>query len=263
MNPVLVFDIETIPDVAGCAGSTTLPAELADDEVPNWPFSSVGPRSGTTFCRTTCIASSPSPALPRRGQFRVFSLSEPDSDEAGINPALLRRHRTLHPQIVSWNGGGFDLPVLHYRGLPPWVSAPRYWEMGEGDVRDARDFKWNNYISRYHSRQPGPDGSARPVPAACQRTVGRSGQADGFSRQTWHGRFAVWGAYQDGQIAEIRDYCETDVGEHLSGVPALPEDARRIEFPRNTRGTRRRASDPVRHRRAALEGLSRRVGVNA
>jgi predicted PolB exonuclease-like 3'-5' exonuclease len=52
---------------------------------------------------------------------------------------------------VSWNGGGFDLPVLHYRGLIHGVAAPRYWDMGEGDYRDSRDFKWNNYISRYHS----------------------------------------------------------------------------------------------------------------
>ena len=28
------------------------------------------------------------------------------------------------------------------------VSAPRYWDQGEDD----REFKWNNYISRYHSR---------------------------------------------------------------------------------------------------------------
>jgi predicted PolB exonuclease-like 3'-5' exonuclease len=49
---------------------------------------------------------------------------------------------------VSWNGGGFDLPVMHYRGLIHHVKAPRYWDTGE----DNRDFKWNNYISRYHSR---------------------------------------------------------------------------------------------------------------
>jgi hypothetical protein len=47
---------------------------------------------------------------------------------------------------------GFDLPVLHYRGLIHGVTAPRYWDMGEGDYRDSRDFKWNNYISRYHMR---------------------------------------------------------------------------------------------------------------
>jgi hypothetical protein len=52
------------------------------------------------------------------------------------------------PQLVSWNGGGFDLPVLHYRGLQHGVVADKYWDQGEDD----RDFKWNNYISRYHMR---------------------------------------------------------------------------------------------------------------
>ena len=56
------------------------------------------------------------------------------------------------PQLVSWNGGGFDLPVLHYRGLRHGVVADRYWCMGEGGGADDREFKWNNYISRYHMR---------------------------------------------------------------------------------------------------------------
>ncbi len=30
------------------------------------------------------------------------------------------------PTLVSWNGGGFDLPVLHYRALKHGVAAPRY-----------------------------------------------------------------------------------------------------------------------------------------
>ena len=52
------------------------------------------------------------------------------------------------PDLVTWNGGGFDLPVLHYRGLRHGVVADKYWDMGEDD----REFKWNNYISRYHMR---------------------------------------------------------------------------------------------------------------
>ena len=30
------------------------------------------------------------------------------------------------------------------------IAAPRYWDLGEDD----KDFKWNNYISRYHMRPP-------------------------------------------------------------------------------------------------------------
>jgi predicted PolB exonuclease-like 3'-5' exonuclease len=83
--------------------------------------------------------------------------------------------------------------------------------MGEGDYRDSKDFKWNNYISRYHSRHLDlmdllamyqPRGSA-PLDQLA-RLMGLPGKLgmDGS---------AVWGAWLDGRIAEIRDYCETDV----------------------------------------------------
>jgi predicted PolB exonuclease-like 3'-5' exonuclease len=101
--------------------------------------------------------------------------------------------------------------VLHYRGLIHRVAAPRYWDMGEGDYRDSKDFKWNNYISRYHSRHLDlmdllamyqPRGAA-PLDQLA-RLMGLPGKLgmDGS---------AVWGAWLDGRINEIRDYCETDV----------------------------------------------------
>ena len=49
---------------------------------------------------------------------------------------------------MSWNGGGFDLPVLHYRALRHGIVAPRYWEAGDDD----QAFRFNNYLNRYHSR---------------------------------------------------------------------------------------------------------------
>jgi predicted PolB exonuclease-like 3'-5' exonuclease len=143
--------------------------------------------------------------------FRVWSLAEPKSGEGEIIQRFFDGIEKFTPQIVSWNGGGFDLPVLHYRGLIHGVSAPRYWDMGEGDYRDSRDFKWNNYISRYHMRHTDlmdllamyqPRGSA-PLDQLA-RLMGLPGKLgmDGS---------AVWGAWLEGRIAEIRDYCETDV----------------------------------------------------
>ncbi len=36
MTPILVFDIETVPDVAGLRRAHRLPPELADDAVLDW-----------------------------------------------------------------------------------------------------------------------------------------------------------------------------------------------------------------------------------
>jgi predicted PolB exonuclease-like 3'-5' exonuclease len=52
------------------------------------------------------------------------------------------------PDLVSWNGAGFDLPVLHYRSLLHSVTAARYWETGDGD----HSFRYSNYLSRFHWR---------------------------------------------------------------------------------------------------------------
>src|SRR5947208_7804359 len=52
------------------------------------------------------------------------------------------------PQLVSWNGGAFDLPVLQYRALMHGVGAARYWDWGDDD----RDFRFNNYLARFHTR---------------------------------------------------------------------------------------------------------------
>jgi predicted PolB exonuclease-like 3'-5' exonuclease len=73
-------------------------------------------------------------------------------EPADPEPELVRRFfdgiDRFIPQIVSWNGSGFDLPVLHYRALMHGISAARYWDLGD----DERDFRYNNYLNRYHTR---------------------------------------------------------------------------------------------------------------
>lgn len=153
MASTLVFDIETIPDVAGIRALHGLPAELDDEEVAEFAFQQRRAANGTDFLphhlqRVVTISC----ALRDVNHFRVFSLSEPDCTEGELIQRFFDGVEKFTPQIVSWNGGGFDLPVLHYRGMLHGVTAPRYWDLGDGDYNDSRDFKWNNYIGRYHTR---------------------------------------------------------------------------------------------------------------
>jgi predicted PolB exonuclease-like 3'-5' exonuclease len=212
VSPVLIFDIETIPDVAGLRRLHELPDELADAEVAELAFQKRRAAGGSDFLphylhRVVTISC----AFRDASQFRVFSLSEPDADEGGIIQRFFDGIERFTPQIVSWNGGGFDLPVLHYRGLLHGVSAPRYWEMGEGDVRDARDFKWNNYISRYHSRHLDLMDLLALYQPRANAPLDELAKLMGFPGKLGMDGSAVWGAYQEGRIEEIRDYCETDV----------------------------------------------------
>ena len=49
MKPVLVFDIETIPDVAGLRRLNDLPAGLSDDEVAELAFQQRRAKTGNDF----------------------------------------------------------------------------------------------------------------------------------------------------------------------------------------------------------------------
>jgi 3'-5' exonuclease len=210
--PVLVFDIETIPDVAGIRVLHGLPAELSDYEVAEFAFQRRRAASGTDFLphhlqRVVTISC----VLRDASQFRVFSLSEPDASEGQIIQRFFDGIEKFAPQMISWNGGGFDLPVLHYRGMIHGVAAARYWDLGDGDFADSRDFKWNNYISRYHTRHLDlMDLMALYQPRA-NAPLDDLAKLMGFPGKLGMDGSAVWEAYQAGRIAEIRDYCETDV----------------------------------------------------
>ena len=51
-----------------------------------------------------------------------------DRDDASEGRVIQNFYNSIDkhvPQLVSWNGGGFDLPVLHWRGLGHGVVADK------------------------------------------------------------------------------------------------------------------------------------------
>ncbi|AKJ68463.1 3'-5' exonuclease [Pandoraea thiooxydans] len=208
MIPVLVFDIETIPDVAGLRRLQDAPDTMSDAEVAEQAFAARREKTGGDFlplhlhkvAAISCV-------FRDRDGFRVRSLGTLEDGEAALIQSFYRVIEKYSPQLVSWNGGGFDLPVLHYRGLINSVVAPRYWDMGEDD----RDFKWNNYISRYHHRHLDLMDLLAMYQARANAPLDDLAKLCGFPGKLGMDGSKVWEAYQQGQLAEIRNYCETDV----------------------------------------------------
>jgi 3'-5' exonuclease len=203
----LVFDIETVPDVQlgrrlhGLEG-------LEDAQVAKAMFALRRQGSGSEFLaheqqRIVAISC----VLRSRDALTVWSLGDLASSEAELIERFFEGIEKFSPDLVSWNGAGFDLPVLHYRGLLTGVQAPRYWETGDGDSA----FRYNNYLSRYHWRHldlmdllSGFQNRARSSLANTACLLGLPGKM-GFSGAQ------VWDAYQAGNLTGIRRYCETDV----------------------------------------------------
>ena len=208
VGPVLVFDIETVPDVAGLRKLRGFDPGLSDAEVAESAFQAQREARGTDFLplhlhRVVAISC----VLRDRDAFRVWSLGEPGEPEQQLIQRFFDGIERFTPQLVSWNGGGFDLPVLHYRGLVHGVIASRYWDLGDND----RDFKWNNYISRYHLRHLDLMDLLAMYQPRASAPLDELAQLIGFPGKLGMAGDKVWPAFQEGRIQAIRDYCETDV----------------------------------------------------
>jgi predicted PolB exonuclease-like 3'-5' exonuclease len=208
MIPTLVFDIETIPDTEGLKGLLGLPAETAADDVAKIAFHQRRQHNGTEFLplhqhRVVAISC----VLREGDHFKVWSLGAPDEHEGQLIQRFFDGIEKYTPNVISWNGGGFDFPVLHYRGLIHGVTAPRYWDMGEDD----KEFKWNNYISRYHARHTDLMDLLAMYQGRANAPLDDMAQLCGFPGKLGMDGSKVWDAYQHGEIDAIRNYCETDV----------------------------------------------------
>jgi len=207
MTPILAFDIETIPDVAGLRRLYGAPDSLSDSDVADLAFQRRRQLTGNDFLplhlqRVIAISC----ALRDRASFMIWSLGEPGESEGILVQRFFDGIDKYTPQLVSWNGGGFDLPVLHYRGLVHGVKAHRYWDMGEDD----REFKWNNYISRYHMRHLDlMDLMAMYQPRA-SAPLDEIAQLAGLPGKLGMDGSQVWASFLRGEIEQIRNYCETD-----------------------------------------------------
>ena len=208
MSAVLCFDIETVPDVAGLRRLHSLDAGLDDAAVAESAFARRREQTGHDFLPLHLHRIVAVGCLFRDSDgVRVRCLGSADDGEARLVADFFRVIERHTPQLVSWNGSGFDLQVLHYRALVHGVQAGRYWELGDED----REFKWNNYISRYHTRHLDlMDVLALYAPRAAA-PLDELSKLCGFPGKLGMDGSQVWPAFQAGGLAGIRDYCETDV----------------------------------------------------
>jgi predicted PolB exonuclease-like 3'-5' exonuclease len=204
---VLVFDIETVPDVElgrrihGLGG-------LDDAQVAKAMYTLRRQENGSDFLaleqhRVVAISC----MLRSREQLRVWSLGDLESTEADLITRFFDGIDKYSPDLVSWNGGGFDLPVLHYRALKAGVQAPRYWETGDNDT----SFRYNNYLSRYHWRHVDLMDVLSSFQPRARASLADMAGLLGFPGKLGFSGEQVWGAVFAGELAAVRNYCETDV----------------------------------------------------
>ncbi len=207
--PVLVFDIESIPDVDGLRVLRGAPPDHTDEQVYAAWLAERQEKGQSDFMplhlqRVLVIS-----CVFRNAEgLRIHSFVDRDGQSEGkVVQTFFHAIEKHTPQLVSWNGGGFDLPVLHYRGLRHGVEAGKYWDLGEDD----REFKWNNYISRYHLRHLDLMDLLAMYSPRNNAPLDAMAKLCGFPGKLGMDGSQVYAQYLAGQTDDIRRYCETDV----------------------------------------------------
>lgn len=209
MTPILVFDLETLPDVQGLRRLHDYSADLSDVEVIEQALAARRETTGGSdflplpMHQVAVIGC----AFRSDKGFQVRTLGSPDADEPALLNSFFKTIECYTPRLVSWNGSGFDLPVLHYRSLIHGVQAPRYWEQGDSD----RDFKYNNYISRYHPRHTDLMDVLANYNGRANAPLDEVAKLCGFPGKLGMDGSQVWRAWSAGRQDDVRAYCETDV----------------------------------------------------
>jgi predicted PolB exonuclease-like 3'-5' exonuclease len=205
MTPILVFDIETIPDCPGIRKIHELPDELPDRDVAEVAFQKRRVQSGgasdflPVHLQRVLVISC---VLRNDDGVRIFSLGEPEVGEAAAIQRFFDGINKYAPQLVTWNGRSFDLPVLVSRGLAHGVGAACFWDTSD-------DNKYSNYINRFHDRHC-------DLMDVLSLYGGRGAPLDelarlsGFPGKLGIGGAAVWDSYLAGGLDAIRNYCEAD-----------------------------------------------------
>lgn len=203
--PILAFDIETIPDVAGLRRLHNLPDTLGDSDVVEIVQRLLRQKRGNDFfplhlhrvATISCVLQQFN--CTNIQPLQIFSLPRDNdnlkSEEKAIHQffELIEEHK---PTLISWNGSGFDLPVLHYRAMIHRQQAATYWR--------------NSYLNRYQEHHTDLMDVLAMYQVRAFAPLNEIAVLCGFPGKIGIGGAGVWAAWQKGDIDGIRRYCEVD-----------------------------------------------------
>jgi hypothetical protein len=118
---VIVWDLETIPDLNGFAAAHGLDGKSDDD---------IRAAMGDKFPKhiyhaIICIGAMV--AHQEDGHWTIDAVGAPhigERSEHALIASFVDRIAELSPQLVTFNGASFDLPVLRYRAMVKSIPAP-------------------------------------------------------------------------------------------------------------------------------------------
>ncbi|CAD7287809.1 hypothetical protein LMG7974_00697 [Campylobacter majalis] len=205
---ICVFDCETIPDASllrriygydGDDMDVSLQAFEAQKQVSGSEFLPI------IYHRVVAISAV---MADEYGRFLRVSTMKGENEREILTKFItfINEH---NPRLVSFNGRGFDLPMIMARAMRYNISASAYYET---DNKELNKDKWKNYRSRYDGRfhldlldHISDFGAVRglKLDALCA-SLNIPGKYDVSGDQ-------VLELFYQNEIEKINEYCESDV----------------------------------------------------
>lgn len=192
---VLVWDLETIPDLTGYARAHQLDAGCRDmvrsamgDQFPKLLYHSI-------VCIGALLATQSDSGWEVKG---IDAPHIGNRTEQELIQSFVNIVEQAKPKMITFNGSGFDLPVLRYRSMmhglrAPGLSARPYFHRFTDDAVDVCDvlssFSYGGKVKLDE----------------ISRVMGLEGKPDGMDGSQ------VEAYFNAGRIDEIAAYCQSDV----------------------------------------------------
>jgi 3'-5' exonuclease len=194
VRSVIVLDLETIPDLGRYAAAKGLLGHT-EEQIRN----DMGEFPKHIYHSIVCIG-----AVVAHLNGDGWTVDEVgashlgDRSEKELISAFVDLIAELQPQLITFNGNSFDLPVLRYRAMIHGVAAP--------------GLACRPYFHRYRSDAVDLCDELSSFSFGARVTLDELSKAIGFSgKPTTMNGSEVESYFRVGRIKEIADYCETDV----------------------------------------------------
>jgi predicted PolB exonuclease-like 3'-5' exonuclease len=199
---VCIFDCETIPDLDLAKKNYEV---IQNDEILMCQeiFDAQEEKTGSSFLPIPFhkVVSISAVISTKDGVFKKVGTFPGDSEEKIISE-FFKFINQKKPKLISFNGRGFDLPMLFVRALKYNLSIPTYFDNSD---------KWNNYRSRYSEdfhidllEVLGSFGAVRGLKLdVIAQMAGLPGKFDVSGDE-------VYKLYFEGELTKIQEYCESD-----------------------------------------------------
>lgn len=192
---VLVFDLETVPDLSAVARVHGL--DPADIDGARAKLGAGFPK--LIYHAIVCIGALIAERLDAAWQVRALGAPHVgERSEARLITDFAARLELLRPQLVSFNGNGFDLPAIRYRALVHGLAAPGLTARPYYRRYDDAGLDLCDVLANYDAR--GRIG----LDALC-RAMDLPGKPDGIDGSS------VADFVAQGRLDEVAAYCRADV----------------------------------------------------